>query len=165
MVAVRFLSTCSKFSSHVGGSSSHAAGYGPSSQDLTGRGKIGIDMPSLQRRSGAKKRKTEEKVQNTSEKMVRSVDKMSEALRASAQAKSDTASVMLEFRILRSMSPPESTVIVELRTLKGKASKLHYERKKENDDENRDVQVAGTSIPSVDPVKSIFGGITSSSSF
>lgn len=90
----------------------------------------------MQRPSEAKKPKTEENVESASGKWTRSVIQMSDALRAYIQAKSDDASIMLRFESQRGMSLPESTLKVELRTLNEKVSKLHCERKQENEDEN-----------------------------
>ena len=88
-------------------------------------------------------------MENAFLKVTLGVDMISEALCASSQAKSDAASIMLEFEITRRMSLPECSMNFELRTLKKKALKLHFERK--NEDEHRDIQVATASKPYMDP--------------
>ena len=63
--------------------------------------------------------KSKRKGEIASVKMTRWVDKMSEVLHAFSEAKSDAASVMLQLKTLR-MSPPKSTMNVELQNLKEK---------------------------------------------
>ena len=163
--AVRFLAKCPKFSAWVGGGSRLAAGYKPKavhdSKASEDEGNLSIERPLLSRPSRLKKRKWEENTAVGSTKVAKSVDNMSEALRASSRAKSDAASIMLEFEILRRMALPQSVMNAELHALKAKASHLHSSAAPPS----QPTLESSGSMKSVEVMEDYFGEIPNDSSF
>lgn len=135
MDAVWLLSKYPKFSTRVGGSSKSAQGSVPGgaiviADDIEGigedgSGNIGMGKPSESRPKGVKKRKIEEKREQGTSKVASSVEKMAQALKQAAIDKRRTASLALQFEIMKSMPMSDAERYSKMESLRMEAAAMY----------------------------------------